>query len=221
MIDRDALRRAIVAQIWTPDLRAELVDRVVELCEGGGAILSEFNDTARRALYSYRLYQETNHARGLSAPWMSIAAWAKRKYEADRRPWTPVAPALEPKPTQEATQEPTQAFVAPESPAQEPTKDDAPVFVVYRNQDGRDCSIITNVLTQKQADALTDELAAGGKTYTHREMRRIISDYNIGIMPPVEHDPYLRKRRRFAELVERYNLDTPAPFDFDAAARAA
>ena len=217
MIDRDALRRAIVAQIWTPDLRAELVDRVVELCAGGGVILSEFNDTARRAVWSYRQWQETNGARGIRAPWIAVAGWLKRKYEIDGRPWTPAAPALEPKPTQE----PTQAFVESESPAQEAKKDDAPVFVVYRNQDGRDCSIITSVLTQKQADALTDELAAGGKTYTHREMRRIISDYNMGILPPVEHDPYLRKRRSFADLVEHYNLDLPAPFDFEAAARAA
>ena len=217
MIDRDALRRAIVAQIWTPDLRAELVDRVVEICAGGGVILSEFSDTARRAVWSYRQHQETNGARGIRAPWIAVAGWLKRKYEIDGRPWTPTAPMLEPKPTQEAAQ----AFVAPESPAQETKKDDAPVFVVYRNQEGRDCSIVTSVLTQKQADALTDELAAGGKTYTHREMRRIINDYNMGIMPPVEHDPYLRKRRSFDDLVERYNLDLPAPFDFDAAARAA
>ena len=219
MTDRDYLRRSIVARIWSPDLRAEFVDRLVALVATGAATTQELDREIQRAQIAVNRNKQGSG--GGSACWIALTRWAKSKYAIDGRAWVPPAPTLEPQPVGGLSSAAVDTYTPSEYPAQETKKDDAPVFVVYRNQEGRDCSIITSVLTQKQADALTDELAAGGKSYTHREMRRIINDYNMGIMPPVEHDPYLRKRRPFDDLVERYNLDLPAPFDFDAAARAA
>lgn len=168
--DREKYRAALVAQIWSDDLRAELVDRVVDLVANGDALGAEVDDEIRRANYAVNLYKETDGARGIKAHWVAFTAFCKRKYSATGRVWTVPESKLEPQPTREnvATQGET---------------------VIFRSPEGYSLSLKTEILTPQQAQAATDYFAKCGKKYSYREARQIIQDVANGLPFPKIDDP--------------------------------
>ena len=216
--DRDGLRRSVVARIWSQDLRVEFVDRVVDLVVSGGATTAELDREIQRAQIAVTRNKQGEG--GVPSCWMALTRWIKSKYAFNGKPWRPPTGPFEPKPNDALT-----AFDAPPpddlSDAAQEEKSDAPAVVVYRNQDGYNLSILTSILTQEQADALTSELACDGKKHTYREIRQIISDYKYGIKPPVDHDRRLTKKLTLEELAAILNVKPREAFDFNAAAKEA
>lgn len=150
MAKNDDLRAYIVGRVWTGDLRAELVDRIVDAVTSGMTSQSELTRKIDEALRACTRYKETNGRGGTRAPWIVLTAWLKRVYAANGRVWEPTAAALEPRPAFSAVQA---AATAPTPPA-----GDEAAMVTYRDQNGAVCTRRTYLLTQDAADKLMGEL---------------------------------------------------------------
>ncbi len=94
------LRAAIVARIWEPDLRSELVDRIVGVIGAGWVDVRATKAAIRKAAEARADYERTNGTRGVDSLWKPLATWLKGVYEANGAAWTPTASAIEPQPKQ-------------------------------------------------------------------------------------------------------------------------
>lgn len=94
-------RNVVVRKIWEPDLRAELVDRIVDLTVNGFVRPSEVNKIIDKATHRKRLYDETNGAKGTESIWRTIGAWVKQRWQESGRTWTATNKRLEPQPPEQ------------------------------------------------------------------------------------------------------------------------
>lgn len=94
----ERLRRAVVQEIWEPDLRSELVDRCVKLVATGIVTASELRQAIALAKEKRRIYEETGGLRGSESAWKPLGAWCKEKFENAGVVWTKTDKRLEPKP---------------------------------------------------------------------------------------------------------------------------
>ena len=103
--NKAALRRHIVKGIWAPDLKAELVDRLILLMESHTIRGYELNAAIQDAQYKYEQFKTTQGAKGSSAVWKPVAYWAKQKYESAGVRWDKCSGAQEPPLPKEAPPE--------------------------------------------------------------------------------------------------------------------
>lgn len=92
------LHAEIVDKIWEPDLRRELVDRIVYAFDHNwidGATLSAAISKARAAKSDY---ERTQGAIGRDSVWKSLGCWIKGVFAANNERWTPTGSAVEPRP---------------------------------------------------------------------------------------------------------------------------
>lgn len=94
--NKAALRRHIVKGIWAPDLKAELVDRLILLMESHTIRAYELNAAIQDAQYKHEQFKTTQGAKGTSAVWKPVAYWAKQKYENAGVRWDKCTGAPEP-----------------------------------------------------------------------------------------------------------------------------
>ncbi|MBR0225298.1 MAG: hypothetical protein IJL92_04485 [Thermoguttaceae bacterium] len=92
------LRRAIVRDVWEPDLRAELVDRCVNLVATKRVTLSELKKAIAEAKEKRRQYELTGGKSGAESIWKPLGAWCRGRYEAEGLVWTKTDKLLEPEP---------------------------------------------------------------------------------------------------------------------------
>ena len=92
------LRRAIVRDVWEPDLRAELVDRCVNLVATKRVTLSELKQAIADAKEKRRQYELTGGKSGAESIWKPLGAWCRGRYEAAGIVWTKTDKLLEPEP---------------------------------------------------------------------------------------------------------------------------
>lgn len=103
--NRAALRRHIVKGIWAPDLKAELVDRLILLMESHTIRAYELNAAIQDAQYKHEQFKTTQGAKGTSAAWKPVSYWAKQKYENAGVRWIKCTGAPEPPLPKEAPPE--------------------------------------------------------------------------------------------------------------------
>lgn len=103
--NKAALRRHIVKGIWAPDLKAELVDRLILLMESHTIRAYELNAAIQDAQYKHEQFKTTQGAKGSSAVWKPVAYWAKQKYESAGVRWVKCSGANEPPLPKEAPPE--------------------------------------------------------------------------------------------------------------------
>lgn len=94
-------RTFIVRKMWEPDLRAELVDRIVELVVNGFVTYQEVDQIIEKAAQRKRRYDDTNGAKGSESMWRTIGAWTKEKWIETGRSWTATNKRLEPRPPEQ------------------------------------------------------------------------------------------------------------------------
>lgn len=90
------LRAQLVAQIWEPDLRRELVDRVVVAFDRNWIDAATLKAAIAQAKDKKREYERGGA--GADSIWKPIASWIKGVFEANGVRWTPTASAVEPRP---------------------------------------------------------------------------------------------------------------------------
>lgn len=95
---RAEFRARLVRNIWAPDLRSELVERVIGIVEARFVIPHDVTLAVKKANSEKKVYDETNGAQGVAAAWISIASWCKGVYATNGYEWTPCSPNLEPSP---------------------------------------------------------------------------------------------------------------------------
>lgn len=96
--ERARIRAKLVAEIWEPELRVDLVDRIVDALLTGYTSPAELRAAVKTANDRKQIYDKTNGAKGKDAIWKTLASWIKGRYEAKGVEWTPTRAALEPKP---------------------------------------------------------------------------------------------------------------------------
>lgn len=96
------MRANLVAEIWEPELRVELVDRIVAAYDRGWIDAVSLRAAIKRAQDRKSEYDRTNGARGKDAVWKTLASWCKGIYETNGYEWRATASALEPRPQQPA-----------------------------------------------------------------------------------------------------------------------
>lgn len=89
---RAKFRDKIVRDIWSPELRSELVDRILLLVESKTATTREVGAAIKNAKAKSEAYDV----------WKPVASWCKQKFEDAGAEWAPCAPGLEPQPEAEA-----------------------------------------------------------------------------------------------------------------------
>lgn len=99
---KEALRRRLVVALWDPQLKAELVDRVVDLRDRGAISDEEIEAAVRLAKQETELYERTNGARGVASKWRSFASSVRGWYERTGASWSPCLGASEPRPPKRA-----------------------------------------------------------------------------------------------------------------------
>lgn len=92
-------RDEIVAQIWEPDLRSDLVDRIVYARVSGWIDQPTIKAAIKKALDSRAEYERSGGQRGRDAVWKALAVWIKGVYESNNVAWTPTRSAIEPRPS--------------------------------------------------------------------------------------------------------------------------
>lgn len=93
-----SFRSLVVRKIWEPDLRAELVDRIVDLVVNGYVKPDEVGRIVEKAQRRKRQFEETNGVKGCESVWRTIGSWAKERWIQSGRQWTATSKQLEPKP---------------------------------------------------------------------------------------------------------------------------
>lgn len=93
-----SFRRWLVRQIYEPELRAELVDRIVNLYTSGQASVSEIKETINKARTLKRAFVNSDGMKGKQSMWLTIGAWCKSKYISAGWGWDKTTPRLEPAP---------------------------------------------------------------------------------------------------------------------------
>lgn len=92
-------RAEIVAQVWEPDLRSDLVDRIVLARVNGWIDQPTIKAAIKKALDARAEYERSGGQRGRDAAWKSLAVWIKGVYESNNAAWTPTRSAIEPRPS--------------------------------------------------------------------------------------------------------------------------
>lgn len=133
-------RTFIVRKIWEPDLRAELVDRVVELVVNGFVTYQEVDQIIEKAAQRKRRYDDTNGEKGSESMWRTIGAWTKEKWIESGRAWTATNKRLEPKPPE----------VKPITEVVEPT--------IQRDHDGRVVARVPTAISKENQELLSQAL---------------------------------------------------------------
>lgn len=93
-----SFRSLVVRKIWEPDLRAELVDRIVDLVVNGYVKPDEVGQIVEKAQRRKRQFEETNGVKGCESVWRTIGSWTKERWIQSGRQWTATSKQLEPKP---------------------------------------------------------------------------------------------------------------------------
>lgn len=132
---RAVIRRELVRRIYEPELSRDLVDRIVDLQEGGVRAY-EINAAIERAKEDAEVYKTTAGAKGLRFAWMSLSAWAKNEYKNRGVDMPPCSKVFE----------------------SEPQKPKPRVEVYYRDVNGSACSVVTAKLSEDEATTLSDLL---------------------------------------------------------------
>ena len=105
--DKQARFRAkLVADIWEPDLRSELVDRIANAAALRWFDMKTLTAAIRRAKSLKYDYEKSDGARGKDAIWKTLATWIKGVYAARGVEWTPTSSALEPRAPSRPTPQP-------------------------------------------------------------------------------------------------------------------
>ena len=95
---RAEFRARLVRNIWAPDLRSELVERVIGIVEARFVVAHDVTLAVKKANSEKKVYDETNGAQGVAAAWISITSWCKNIYATNGYEWTSCAPSVEPSP---------------------------------------------------------------------------------------------------------------------------
>jgi len=95
---RSRFRAWLVSKVWEPDLRSELVDRIVFAYEQGFVDASEVKAAVRNALDRKLDHERTGGNKGKDAIWKTLASWCKSVFETHGVEWTATASVLEPRP---------------------------------------------------------------------------------------------------------------------------
>ena len=93
-----SFRSLVARKIWEPDLRAELVDRIVDLVVSGYVRVEEVEKIVEKAQRRKLQFEETNGVKGCESVWRTIGAWTKERWIQSGRQWTATSKQLEPKP---------------------------------------------------------------------------------------------------------------------------
>lgn len=103
--DKDSAkyRAEIVAKIWEPDLRSELVDRIVAAIAAGWTDKKSAKAAIKKAVDARNEYDRSGGTRGKDSVWKPLATWLKGVFESNGVEWTPTASAIEPRPELEKT----------------------------------------------------------------------------------------------------------------------
>lgn len=96
---RAKLRSIIVADMWEPDLRRELVDRIVDLVDFGDVSASEVKKQIAAAKEKKNLFRSTSGEKGRESVWQTMATWVRRQWESKGLEWRRTSMDLEPMPT--------------------------------------------------------------------------------------------------------------------------
>lgn len=112
---RNRFRVQLVRSIWEPDLRKDLVDRIVDAFDAGYFDVVTLRATIRRAKNRKLDYDRSNGVKGKDAIWKTLASWVKGIYESQGRKWTPTTSAVEPRPA--AQPRPKIAGISDDDPA--------------------------------------------------------------------------------------------------------
>ena len=95
---RSRFRAWLVSKVWEPDLRSELVDRIVFAYEQGFVDASEVKAAVRNTLDRKLDHERTGGRKGKDAIWKTLASWCKSVFETHGVEWTATASVLEPRP---------------------------------------------------------------------------------------------------------------------------
>ena len=90
----------IVSDIWEPDLRSELVDRVVYAVSTKLVDSTTLKIVIDKAIAAKKEYADTGGRRGKDSNWTTLATWLKGVYEQNQIKWTSTKGAVEPRPRQ-------------------------------------------------------------------------------------------------------------------------
>lgn len=93
------IRADIVAQIWEPDLRAALVDRIVAAVVNGWIDEPTLKAAVKKAKDAVAEYERSGGQRGRDSIWKSLAVWIKGVFETNGVEWSATRSAIEPRPS--------------------------------------------------------------------------------------------------------------------------
>lgn len=93
-----SFRSLVARKIWEPDLRSELVDRIVDLVVSGYVRVEEVEKIVEKAQRRKLQFEETNGVKGCESVWRTIGSWTKERWIQSGRQWTATSKQLEPKP---------------------------------------------------------------------------------------------------------------------------
>lgn len=92
------LRDLVVRKCYEPELRRELVDRLVLIVVRGWATAKELETAVVNAKKKRAVWEATDGLRGREFMWQTLAKWAKGVYSREGEVWTQTDPAIEPPP---------------------------------------------------------------------------------------------------------------------------
>ena len=93
-----SFRSLVARKIWEPDLRSELVDRIVDLVVSGYVRVEEVEKIVEKAQRRKLQFEETNGVKGCESVWRTIGSWTKERWIQSGRQWTATSKQLEPQP---------------------------------------------------------------------------------------------------------------------------
>lgn len=92
------LHDMIVSKIWEPDLRRELVDRIVYAFDHNWIDAATLKAAISKAKAAKNDYERSQGAVGRDSVWKSLGCWIKGVFSANGERWTPTGSAVEPRP---------------------------------------------------------------------------------------------------------------------------
>lgn len=109
------LRAKLVADVWEPDLRSDLIDRIVEAYRLGWTDAKTLQAVVAKATKAKTLFETSEGQRGKDSNWKTLSTWCKGVFERNGKKWKPTSSALEPRPRQPRVAPEELAEVANES----------------------------------------------------------------------------------------------------------
>ncbi len=139
-----ALRRAVVRDIWEPELHSELVDRIVFGLVRGIVGRAEWRGIVAEAQNRRDVYRRSKDGKGAATLWRTVAVKVKSAFDAAGWTWTATTNDREPEPSERSVRR-----AVADDDAAAPGESLGTLRAVVRGFDVADAELPLNELTRK------------------------------------------------------------------------